>query len=812
MLKNYLKTALRTLSKHKVFGFINITGLTVGLAACMLVLTVVLDDLSYDCFWKRSDDLYRVYAVNKLGDGIYTNEAYTPIGLGTELKERFPEVEDFAKVFVHDLQLKPEKGSPNGINVHVISADSSAVHLFDFQKVSGQLGHYVAGQDNILITESLAKRLFKTADPIGKIIYDTPTWKDKPTPYLITAVIKDIPQNTHLRAEAVILQEPKVEHLEKNQGTTNATIYYLLKEGINKKFFEKKVNSWYSKHLDIEAGKVKFVFQPLRDIYLHSDFNTRQEIKSNVRTVYIFGSVGVFLLLIACINFINLSTARALHRLKESGIRKILGADRKQLIGQFLTESLLFFFISMGFAFLLYTLSLPLLEKFLDHGLTETIFAHWSTFGLTLLFILLLSLFTGGYPAIQLSGFNPSNSLRGRFSSSITGSSNFFRKALVVVQFTIAVVTLIALFVARSQLYFLNQKDLGFSKENLLYVDRISWEGKGEAMKTQLKQLSGVIDVSIAGWQPQDGAGSGSMTFDHPLKQDEQTEVNVIFGDLDFPKTIGIRLTSGRLFDRSFGSDTPQKTKAGKEQEEEKETQEKPLRPVIISAYTAKDYGIRKEGQEIGSSGHKAIGVIQDFYYESLHHSLKPLFLEVEDNFDYGGMFIRVVPGQEQQVLSDLHNLWKSFYPDKLLSTTWMDEIVQKQYEKEQKQQALFTFFSTLMLFISSLGIFGLVLHAAEQRVKEIGIRKVLGATVVSIVSLLSKDFVKLVFLALIIASPIAWWAMSKWLEDFAYHIDIQWWMFALAGCTAIITALLTVSIKAFKAARANPVESLRNE
>jgi len=556
MLKNHLKTALRTLQKNKVFSLINITGLTVGLAACMLVSTVALDDLSYDRFWKRTDDLYRVYATNKLGDGIYMQEAYTPIGLGTELKERFPEVENFAELHVSEIQLKPSEEESNGIKTAIISADSSAVSMFDFHKISGQIGHYVAGQENILITESLAKRLFKGKDAVGKIIYDVPSWKAQSTPYLVTAIIKDLPQNTHLRADAIVLSEPKAERIKKNEGTTNSTVYYLLKTGTNVEQFESKVNDWYTKHLDLEKGKVHFIFQPLRDIYLHSDFNSRQQIKSSVRSVYIFAGVGLFLLLIACINFVNLSTARAMQRLKESGIRKILGAARKQLIGQFLIESLLFFFLSTILALFFYALTLPVLEQFLDHRLTETVFANWPIFFITLLLILLLSFLTGVYPAILLSRFNPANSLRGRLTNSSLVSSNLFRKALVVLQFSIAVITLISLLVVRSQLHFINQKDLGFNQENLLYVDGISWQGKNEAIKTQLKQLPGVTDVSISGWQPESGGGSGSMTFDHPKRKDEKVKVNMIFGDFDFAKTIGLTLEKGRLFNDSFGTDS----------------------------------------------------------------------------------------------------------------------------------------------------------------------------------------------------------------------------------------------------------------
>jgi len=816
MLKNYFKMAFRTLQKNAVFSVINIVGLTVGLCSCMLVSTVVLDDLSYDKFWKRSDDLYRVSLSNKMGDGIYTKEAYSPVGLGTELKERFPEIEAFSTVMPSVLQLKPTEKETDGIKTQVLMLDSAATKMFDFKRISGQTDYYVPGQQNIWITESFRKRFFKGVNPIGKIITDVPSWKEDATPFLITAVVQDIPQNTHLRADVIVLKTPRAERLNKEGAATYAQVYYLLKPRTNVKSFESKINDWYAHFLDMEKGKITFSFQPIRDIYLHSEFNTRQEVQSNIRSLYIFGGIGVFILVIACINFINLSTARAMQRLKESGIRKILGAERKQLIWQFLIESLLFFFLSTVFALLVYLVSLPTLEVFLEHGLTETIFEKWPIFIFTILIIFVLSLFTGAYPAIFLSRLNPSDSLKGHLDSSLLISSTVFRKALVVIQFSIAIVTLIALIVVRSQLHYINQKDLGFRKDNLLYINMVSWQGKGEAIKAQLNQLSGVLNASITTWRPESGTSSGGMTIDHPRRKGEQVQMNIIFGDVDLAQTIGLVLKKGRLFNKAYGTDThfsATKDSTSKKNNlfnlnEERENSS----PALITAATAQDFGIEKADMPISGSSYSAVGIVKDFYYESLHHQLMPTIITLGEEIDFGGMFVRVAPGAEQQVLTDLHKLWKSFYPDKLLATSWMDDIVQLQYKKEEKQQTLFTIFSGLMFFISSLGVFGLVLHAAEQRVKEIGIRKVLGASVRSIVTLLSKDFVKLVLLAILLATPIAWWGMSKWLEDFAYRVDMQWWMFIMAGGIAVFIALTIVSSQAIKAAIANPVDSLRNE
>ncbi|MEH6304607.1 FtsX-like permease family protein [Olivibacter sp. CPCC 100613] len=812
MFKTHLKTAIRSFYKNKTFSFINILGLTLGLSACFLVLTVALDDLSYDRFWKRTDDLYRVYSENKMGNGIYLKEAYTPIGLGTELKEHFPEVEAFSAVRLSELHFKAGMDESSRHNVNVMTADSSALKMFDFVKINGQLTHHIVGEKNIILTESLAKRLFKDEDAVGKYVYDVPSWKERSTSYFVTAIIQDLPQNTHLRAEAIILEIPKTERIEKNQGATIHTIYYLLKPGTNIKRFEAKVNDWYRRHLDIERGKVKFIFQPMKDLYLHSDYNARQQIRSNMRSVYIFGAVGFFLLLIACINFINLSTARAITRLKESGIRKILGADRRQLIGQFLTEALFFFAIATALSLFLYALTIPVLEKFLGHQLTLTIFDYWPFFLSILVFTLILSIITGFYPAIFLSGFNPANSLRGRIFTSSSTSSTVFRRTLVIVQFSIAIITLITLLVVHAQLEFINRRDLGFKKENLLYIDHVSWQGKGETIKTQLAQLPGVLNAAITSWQPQSGMATSWMNFDHPKRKEEQVKVNIIWGDIDFAETIGLTLKKGRIFNKGFGTDVQSRSEDETDTEKTENSNQSLQSPVLISESTAKDFGIEKENTPVPATSYTAVGIVKDFYFESLHHALMPTFISAEQGVDYGGMFIRIMPGKEEQVLSGLHKIWKAAFQDKLLSANWMDEIVNKHYEKEHKQQLLFTFFSGLMLFISSLGVFGLVLHTVEQRVKEIGIRKVLGASIAGIATMLSKDFVKLVILASVVASPIAWWVTNKWLDDFAYRVEVSWWLFVIAGIVSLFVALITISFQTIRAATANPVDSLRNE
>jgi len=808
MFKNNIKTAWRTLCKNKVYSLINILGLTIGLAACMLVATVVIDDLSYDKFWKRSDDLYKVNMYNKLADA-NDKQAVSPNGLGAALMEQFPEVENYSAINPHDLQVRIKEGDQHAVPLSVIDGDSTLLDILDFQVVSGRELSFVAGQENIIITESFRDTYFKGEDPVGEFMYDVQGNKSS---YFIAAVIKDIPQNTHLRAQAIVLRKPTTKTLNKKGYGGYLRTYFLLKPGTDHVAFTKKVNQWYAEYMDFEdKGVITFELQPIKDVYLHSDFDERLEVKSTVQSVYIFGGVGILLLLIACINFVNLSTARVMKRLKEMGVRKVLGAERHQLMVQLLTESLLFFGLSIILAYLLYSLSIPPIQSFLGHELTNTLVSEWPVILTTVICVFILSVVIGLYPAWLMSDFKPVNSLKGKLFNTTTFASTWVRQILVVVQFTIAIVVLVALFVVNYQLDYLNKKDLGYNKEDLIYINRQQWEGKEQAFKMELKKVSGIEAVSITDWDPRLAGGNMKSTFDHPLKEGEMLTAEFIIGDFDFPQTIGIKLQKGRFLDPQYGNDAFSRDSTMRMDREHYETY-RDSRSIITTNSTAKMLGIDSLGNTIKNVGYRTVGLVADFYYRSLHQALEPVFILAQKEMKTGALFIRIKPGSEKETISAITKLWQQFYPDKVLDVKWVSDLLAQQYEAEQKQRTLFIFFSNLMLFVSALGVFGLIVHAAEQRVKEIGIRKVLGSSVAGIVKMLSVDFVKLVFIAIIIASPIAWWVMNKWLQNFAYRIEIQWWMFALAGILAVVIALLTVSLQAVKAAVANPVDSLRDE
>lgn len=811
MIKNNIKVAFRTFRKNKVYTLINILGLTIGLTACMLVATVVIDDLSYDKFWKRSDDLYKVNMINKMADGMYDKQPYSYLGLGAALVDQFPELENYTALNVFDQQMRTSEEDKGMISVRTLRGDNALLDMFDFEIITGENPSFIVGKTNLFITESFRDVYFPAGDPVGKLLYRGSL--DAEPEFVITAVIKDIPQNTHLRAQAVAFSQRDKEELSKGGFGSQTRNYFLLKEGVDQEAFTKKINKWLADYMDGTRQTPEIELQPIKDVYLHSDFDAHLEIKSTIQTVYIFGAVGILLLIIACINFINLSTARTLNRLKETGVRKILGAKRGEVAMQFLMESLLFFSISIIFAYVLYFLSIQPLQKFIGHQLAYTFISQGWIIALVLVSVMILSVLVGLYPAWLLSGFKPANTLKGRLINDIGFAPNWVRQALVVLQFTLAIVVMVALLVVSHQLNYLGEKDLGYDRDNLLYTSRNAWQGKSEAFKTEIRKIAGVEAVSIAGWDPAYGTSGMSNMFDHPLKEGEKLKANFILADFDFPQTIGLKLQKGRFLDSKYGNDSYSRESIWSMDKVVYEDY-RDSRSIITTNSTAEMLGIDSLGKVIRNVGYLPVGIIADFHNESLHHTLGPVFILAQQDLGQGAdpMFIRITSNSEKETLSAITTLWKQFYPERELDIKWVSDILDQQYEAEHKQHTLFVFFSSLMLLVSALGVFGLIVHAAEQRVKEVGVRKVLGASVLSIVKMFSTDFVKLVFIAILIASPIAWWAMNKWLEDFAYRIDIQWWMFVLAGMMAIGIALLTVSFQAVKAAVANPVDSLRDE
>ncbi|MFD0793925.1 FtsX-like permease family protein [Mucilaginibacter litoreus] len=805
MLNTNFKIAWRSLWKHKAYSLINIIGLTAGLTACLIVATVVFDELSYDKQWTKGDNIYRILSVN----ANVKDEGVMPVafsGIAPNLKKDLPEVIDYCRVSVGESRLKFNENA-EGVSFNILHAEPSVWNLFDFKVLQGTPRSYVKGYTNLVISKSMQQQYFKGNNMIGKVISTVPDY-GKPKKYLITGVIEDMPQNTHLRAQAMAIAEHKPES---NAMPVEDTFYYfetqyvLLKPGVNINSFTDKVNNWYKSKLKNKKVDYLLKFQPLKDVYLKSDFASVQTVHGSMRNVYIFAGVAVLLLLIACINFVNLTISRVFTRAKETGVRKVLGAAKGQLIIRFLAESVLFFVIALALAMVLYPLTLQPVQTYIGHTLVVNFYD--SVFLLsTVSVVLLVSIGTGLYPAWYLSRPQPTVILRDKLSGDV--GLNTLKKVLLIGQFAISVIIIVVTLVVHSQITFMSSKNLGFDKENLVNLDFTDWGTSGEAFKNEVKRLPGVSNASISDWYPSSGSGSMSRMVD---VGGEKLNVFFIQGDADLPAVLKLHLQSGRLFDPQSATDAIDQDSLmnqGRSPETKALIQQQPL---IATTYTAGLLGLKLNSKTPKFEG-IPVGIVSNFYSESLHNKLKPTLIQAISTPKYGAMLIRVSPGKNRAFLTALSKLYKSYYPTKPFKYNWVSDLVNEQYKTELKLQQLFTCFSILTLFLACLGLFGMVTFTVEQRVKEIGIRKVLGADVIDIINLISKSYLILVMLGFIVAAPLAWYAMDKWLQNFAYRINLNWWLFALAGIAAIIISLLTISLQSVKAALANPVKSLRNE
>ncbi len=811
MLSNYFKISSRVLIKHRGYSLIHLIGLSVGIGACMMVATVVVDSLSYDRQWTRSNDIYRIVMVNHRGEGLDERMASSMVCLPPELKKNYPdEVETYAGLATGSVHFSFEKTEMNGIKANVLHMDTAAWSMLDVKVLLGNPRQYQSGTNNIVISKTFRDKFFAGQNPIGKVVYDTPKYDAKANSYVITGVMEDLPYNSHLRADILWLYPKRLEVVGSlAQVCGGGPNYVLMKRGTDINGFQAKVNLWYNRLANKDFGNYSFEFQPIRDIYLHSDFAQGQSIKGDARTIYIFSGVALLLLFIACVNFVNLSTARAFSRLKETGVRRILSGSRYHVLMQILTETFVLFGASAVVAVLVYYFSLPSVETLLGHKLVETFTSNASLAVAGAGGILLTCLLTGLYPAWMISSLKPSDTIRGVFSSSL--KQTWLRKGLVVTQFSISIVVLITTIVVRQQLSYMENKNLGYNKNNLLAIGNVSWDGKGEAFKSEVMRIPGVVIASVSQWTPADGGGSMMRDVEDPANSKAKLKVWYVVGDVDLPKALGLNLLKGRMFDAKYGSDAINEDSLWNVGSEAHDKASK-LQSSLLTESAAKVLRVSELGTELKDVKTSPVGIIENFNNESLYESVKPTVIIAQRSAQYGSMLIRTEPGMEASVTVAVQKLWKQFFTSKLLEINSVDDLLAKQYEAESRLQQLFVFFSTLTMFLSALGIFGLAVQAVEQRGKEVGIRKVLGASVASIAALLSKDFVKLVSVAIIIASPVAWFGVDKWLQSYPFRTDVSWWIFLAAGFGAIFITLLTVSFQAVKAAMVDPVKSLKNE
>jgi putative ABC transport system permease protein len=809
MIRNYIKTAFRSLRKNKGFTAINILGLALGLATCLLIVLYVVDELSYDRYNAKSDRIYRVNEDLKLGENNVLYAVCMP-PLAKTLKAEYPYVENAVRLKNAGTS-HVKKGNFNISENKIAFADPSLFDVFTLPMINGNPASALMEPNSVVVTETTAKKYFNSTNVVGKTLLFNDNTLCK-----VTGVIKDIPKQSHFNFDFFISMSSWPDSRSNEWLRSDYNTYVLLKDPSDAKKLEASFPELLKKfsgaqmqaqlNMSIDAFEKSGSFFrmnliPLTDIHLHSNRSGELGPNSTTQYVYIFSAIAIFILLIACVNFMNLSTARSANRAREVGVRKVLGSPRKYLIAQFLTESILVTFIATVIAFIAAVALLPLFNQLSGKEiLINTQSLVWMVPCL-LFIVVFIGALSGSYPAFYLSAFQPIDVLKGKLVAGFKGG--WLRSFLVVFQFSISIFLIIGTLVVYNQLNYIQTKNLGYNRNQVLIVQNIfELQNQAKIFKQEVKEIPGVINATMTGFLPTSNWKSTAIYFkDASLDQKRSMFPQNWEIDEDYVSTLGMKMASGRSFSRDMQTDST---------------------GIVINESAAKFLGFNNAVNKIlyKSLGGKqsldnvkkyhVIGVVKDFNFSSLRENVGPVVMTLAEN--NGALSIRVNTANLPTLLSQIKDKWKGLSPNVQINYSFMDQEFDASYRTEQLTGKIAIVFTTLAIVIACLGLFGLAAYAAEQRTKEIGIRKVLGANVSAIVSMLSKDFIKLVFISILISSPLAWYLMTKWLQDFAYRINIQWWVLVLAGVAALFIAFITVSFQSIKAAIANPVDSLKNE
>ncbi len=807
MLGNYFKIAFRNLNKSKGFSAINIFGLAIGLATCLLITLFVTDELSYDRYNKNADRIFRVSEDAHVSGSAFSSTTAPP-PLGPALAKDYPQIEKVVR-FEGNGDMLIKKGNETIMEHNAVLADSSVFDVFTLPLVAGNPQTALVQPYSVVISESIARKYFNSTDVIGKTI-----WAFNTTSYKITGVMKDMPAQSHFHFN-IIRSISEMEFSRSDSWLNNDFVTYLLvrpgtdERMINKwleesvrKYLAPQLQALFHSSLDDLAKKgdyVRYTVTPLTKIHLYSSLADEFEPNGNIQYVYIFIIIAFFIMLIACVNFMNLSTARSTGRSKEVGVRKVLGSLRMNLISQFLTESILMSFIALFIALIIAVLLLPyfnqLSGKSMDMNFLTKKWLLPSLLGATIL----VGLMAGIYPAFFLSSFKPMQVLKGKLSTGF--KTGWLRNGLVIFQFTTAIILIVGTIVIYNQLHYIRNKKLGYNRQQVLVLQNTYSLGiHAKSFKDEALNIPGVKAATMTRFLPNTNINLiNSFCKNASLNVNQSIFMGQWAVDADYIPALGMEMAGGRNFSPLMPTDSS---------------------AVIINETAARMLGfseplnkmIYQSDNNNNPVPFRIIGVVKDFNAGSLRKKVEPIVFNLRE--ERGAMAFRISTENIPETIARIKQ--KYLAVEKMAGQpflyTFMDEDFNRLYQSEQRTGKIFVSFALLAILIACLGLFGLVTYAAEQRTKEIGIRKVLGATVSNIVAMLSKDFLKLVGIAAVIAFPIAWWAMNKWLQDFAYRIEIKWWVFAAAGLMAIMITLITVSFRAFRAALANPVKSLRAE
>ena len=812
MLSNYLKIAWRNLLKNKTFSLINITGLASGLACFTLIALYVADELSYDRYNEKAGRIYRINSDIVFG-GNKLHLAVASDPMGAALKNDYPQVEEYVRFYTSSGSKLIKKGDQYINENEVAHADSTLFDIFTLPVMSGDAKTALNEPNTVVISESAAKKYFGTTEVVGKSVE---TNDNGSTLYKITAVMKDIPHNSHFNF-SMIFSMDNVQYQWGNFLSHNHQTYLLLKPGTDYKAFEKNFSRFIIKYVVPQAAqfmqiksmdefekagnKLEYSLTPLTDIHLRSDRTVELGVNGNIQYVYIVSIIAIVVLVLACINFMNLSTARSASRAKEVGIRKVVGSEKRYLIRQFLTESILTTVLSTGLAILIAYLSLSWFNNLSAKELHISDLLQPKYLTVLIALPIIVGFLAGIYPAFVLSSFNPIVVLKGKLSGGLRRSN--LRNVLVVGQFTMSIFLIAATIIVFRQLNYIQTKNLGFNKDQMLIVNgTFALENNRDAFKNEVAKLPGVKGSTYAGFLPVSGYSRNDVSFSTSSAMTAENSLNMQVWDISYEyiPVMEMEMVKGRNFSKEFGTDSNATIL--------NETAARLLgwdNPVGKKLYTF--YQDRMGSRLIDR---EVIGVVKNFHFNSMKENIGPLCFRLADN-SWTTAF-KVNTADIRGLVTTIEGKWKTMAPGKPFSYQFMDEAFDNMYRDEQRTSKVGLTLAIIAIIIACLGLFGLATYAAEQRIKEIGVRKVLGATISNIVSMLSKEFMVLVLIASALAIPLAWWAMNKWLEDFAYRINVGWWIFLAAGVIALLIALITVSSQAIKAAVANPVKSLRTE
>ncbi len=808
--KNYLKVAFRNLLRQKGYSFINVAGLAIGIACCILILLYVQDELSYDRQPAHADRTYRITLEGSVGGNDF-NMAISCAPIGPTLTTEMPEVEQYARIRNFGFPVLRYKDKVFS-EERFYAADSTFLEVFAVALIQGDPKTALTKPNNLVLTRSMAEKYFGDEDPLGKSIN-----ADNRRDWLVTGVIEDAPVNSHIHYDFLGSLTTYEDSRQPFWISNNYYTYIVVRDGVTLAELSDKLPAIVRKYAEpqilqatgitfdqlIESGgKYSYHLQPLTDIHLRSDLDYEAEPNGNAATVTIFGVIALAILLIACINFMNLATARSSNRGKEVGIRKTLGSNRTQLVRQFLAEAVFTTCLAVVAAMLLVYLLLPHFNQLSGKELTLDSFMSPIVVLRLLGLAAVVGLIAGSYPAFFLAAFQPVKVLKGVRTQSGEGRSANLRTGLVVFQFTISIVLIIGTIVVNNQLDFIQNRKLGFNKEQVVIVHKTDDIGKQVyPFMEELRKNANIIDASNSTTLP--GLPfSGNV---HQRAGASGEDSHLIFemrSDYDFAETYQIKMAAGRYFSRAWSTDSS---------------------AIVLNQAAVQTFGLTDDpiGQEISAMGRtteesehfKVVGVMEDFHFESLHQKIRPMAIKLHHRGGLGRyVSVRVAPGHIQETVAAIEETWGKFAGSQAFEHTFFDRDFARLYDAETQTRKILTLFSMLAVVVACLGLFGLASFTTEQRTKEIGIRKALGASVAAVIALLSRQFIKWVLVASAIAWLIAGFAMRSWLQNFAYHTNLEPWSFVIAAIGALVIALLTVSYQTIRAALMNPVDSLRYE